>query len=96
MMLPLEKLKYFRSRPSCAWQSAQVARMREAFGRLLETSGAAFQSSLPAAMEEESGWGEDQEPGESSKKTEESRSGVPVAESKLRVRTRYPLERPSE
>ena len=50
-MLRFEKLKYFRSLPSCAWQSAHRASIRGLFGRLLATSGACCQSSFPATIE---------------------------------------------
>ena len=39
MIEALEKLKYLRSRPSCAWQSAQWARIGGAFGKCLPLEG---------------------------------------------------------
>src|SRR5437899_4967800 len=53
-MLRFEKLKYFRSLPSCAWQSAHRASIRGLFGRLLATSGACCQSSFPATIDRKS------------------------------------------
>src|SRR5436190_921731 len=56
-MLAFEKLKYFRSRPSCAWQSPQCASILGLFGRLLAASEAVCHSSRPAWTEAASGKG---------------------------------------
>jgi hypothetical protein len=51
MMDALEKQKYFRSRPSRAWQSAQRARISGDVLNPPELSGAFSQSCLPARIE---------------------------------------------
>src|SRR5579864_1538605 len=91
----LEKLKYFRSRPSCAWQSAQCARIFGAPGRLLATSVALSQRAAPAETEFESGSGGAQELGSSSVKAPGGRTDSPAPSFRLNASTRKPLAMPS-
>src|SRR2546429_5193977 len=90
-MLRFEKLKYFRSLPSCAWQSAHRASIRGLFGRLLATSGACCQSSFPATIEAVSPRGAFHDSGSSS--TNRSEEHTSELQSRLHLVCRLLLEK---